>query len=117
MVPIPEMMCNAGLFSEIAPALGRVLACDWLVQMVYDAELLEQGLCDVLPSKEMSKEELDAACGLAGGDAAAPDRRCRRPRPTEMLLRYDLVIDDKIKTNGGWMYDIYITKDDKENPW
>lgn len=82
-------------------------------QMVYDPVLLEQGKCDVLASKELTQEELDAA---AEADKAAASKRlqCKERSPSGEDVEFEILFENKIKTNGGWMYDIYITKDDKE---
>lgn len=81
--------------------------------MVYDPALLEQGKCDVLASKELSAEELAAA---VEADAAAASKRVqvKERSPSGEEVEFEILFDNKMKTNGGWMYDIYITKDDKE---
>lgn len=82
-------------------------------EMEYDPKLIEEGKCDVLPSKSQSVEELAAAAAEVAA-AAQRVRRVDETAPSGEVVSFDLEMDDKIKTNGGWMYDIYITRDDKE---
>lgn len=118
-----EKPADAGSISERGKAAAAQSKAKTLVQMmvdrglkeemVYDPALLEQGLCDVLPSKEQSKEELESAKAEAMANADK-QMKVRERAPNGDEVEFEIRFENKMKTNGGWMYDIYITKDDKE---
>ncbi|CAI7908436.1 unnamed protein product [Closterium sp. NIES-53] len=64
-------------------------------------------------SKSQSAEELAAAAAEQEASAARVVH-ITETAPSGEVIEFDLTTDNKIKTNGGWMYDIYVTKDDKE---
>lgn len=82
-------------------------------EMVYDPALIEQGLCDVLASEGQSEEELAAAAAQAEA-AAKKTRAIVEKAPGGEDVDFNITFVNKIVTNGGWMFDILITKDDKE---
>lgn len=64
-------------------------------------------------SEDQTSEELaQAEQNLA--EAAARRRSCTVPIPKGGEIVFEINIEDKWKTNGGWMYDIRVSKDDKE---
>ncbi|CAM6033236.1 unnamed protein product [Sphagnum compactum] len=82
-------------------------------EMVYNPELLQTGKCDVLPSEEQSSEEIaEAEKTLA--EAAARRKSIVVATPAGDEVAFEVFYENKIKTNGGWMYDILVSKDDKE---
>eukprot|EP01018_Ginkgo_biloba_P034903 Gb_22550 [translate_table: standard] len=82
-------------------------------EMVFDPVLLEQGKCDVLPSKELSPQE-QAEAARAQAAAAAERKQVSVPIPSGGVLEYEITYEMKWKTNGGWMYDIAVNYDDRE---
>lgn len=82
-------------------------------EMVYDPALLEQGQCDVLPSKALSAAEVAEAAAAAAQSSSLKKRAAVRS-PGGEVVEFDITYDGKIKTNGGWMFDVHITKDEKE---
>ncbi|KAG0631205.1 hypothetical protein M758_1G235300 [Ceratodon purpureus] len=82
-------------------------------EMVYDPQLLEAGKCDVLSSEDQSSEELEQAEKTLA-EAAARRRLCTVPIPKGGEIVFELCVEDKWKTNGGWIFDILVSKDDKE---
>lgn len=79
-------------------------------EMVYDPKLLEEGKCDILPTKQ-SQADLDQATGSQEEDSLK-SKAVSINRPSGGTIDYDITYEMKFKTNGGWMYDIAITKDD-----
>lgn len=79
-------------------------------EMVYDPKLLEEGKCDILPTKQ-SQADLDQ-----GTDSQGEDSVIAKPVsikiPSGGTVDYQIQYEMKYKTNGGWMYDIAITRDD-----
>ncbi|KAH9299748.1 hypothetical protein KI387_031430 [Taxus chinensis] len=82
-------------------------------EMIYDPVLLEQGKLNILPTKRLSPEEL-AQNALAQAAAEATRKKVSVPIPSGGVLEYDIFYEMKFKTNGGWMYDVAVTYDDKE---
>lgn len=82
-------------------------------EMIYDPVLLEQGKLSILPSKGLSPEEL-AQNALAQAAAEATRKKVSVPVPSGGVIEYDIFYEMKFKTNGGWMYDVAVTYDDKE---
>lgn len=82
-------------------------------EMEYDPALLEQGKCDVLPSKGLSDEEI-ATMAAEGAANAAKSSRVVATSPSGETVEFDIEYVRKFNTNGGWMFDININKDDKE---
>lgn len=64
-------------------------------------------------SEDQSSEELaQAEKNLA--EAAARRRLCTVPIPKGGEIVFEINVEDKWKTNGGWIFDIRVSKDDKE---
>eukprot|EP00245_Coleochaete_scutata_P004610 TRINITY_DN1736_c0_g1_i1.p1 TRINITY_DN1736_c0_g1~~TRINITY_DN1736_c0_g1_i1.p1 ORF type:complete len:443 (+),score=76.32 TRINITY_DN1736_c0_g1_i1:55-1383(+) len=82
-------------------------------QMVYNPALLEQGLCDILPSEEQTAEALESASRLAA-EAAAKRRSVVMQGPAGQEVQFDVYFEHKYPTNGGWMFDVQVKMDDKE---
>lgn len=82
-------------------------------EMVFDPQLLEAGKCDVLPSEDQSGEEL-AQAEKELAEAAARRRMCKVKVPNGGEIVFEINVEDKWVTNGGWIYDILVSKDDKE---
>lgn len=82
-------------------------------EMIFDPVLLEQGKLNLLPSKDLSPEEL-ARSAVAQAQAGAKRKNVSVPVPSGGVIEYDIVYEMKFKTNGGWMYDVAVTYDDKE---
>lgn len=118
-----EKPVDAGSISERGKAAAAKSQAKTLLQtlfdrglkeeMVYDPALLEQGLCDVLPSKALSAEEV-AAADAAAAKSSSLRKRAAVSAPGGEVVEFDITYDNKIKTNGGWMFDVHITKDEKE---
>lgn len=82
-------------------------------EMIFDPVLLEQGKLNLLPSKDLSPEEL-AKSAVEQAKAGAKKKNVSVPIPSGGVIEYDIVYEMKFKTNGGWMYDVAVTYDDKE---
>lgn len=82
-------------------------------EMIYDPVLLEQGKLNLLPAKRLSTEER-AQSALAQAAAEAKRKKVCVPVPSGGFVEYDILYEMKFKTNGGWMYDVAVTHDDKE---
>ncbi|CAI5952780.1 unnamed protein product [Closterium sp. NIES-65] len=118
-----ERPADAGSISERGKVAAAQSKAKTLLQMMvdrglkeemeYDPKLIEEGKCDVLPSKSQSAEELAAAAAEQEASAARVVH-ISETAPSGEVIEFDLTMDAKIKTNGGWMYDLYVTKDDKE---
>jgi hypothetical protein len=64
-------------------------------------------------SEEQSSEEIaEAEKTLA--EAAARRKSIVVATPAGDEVAFEVFYENKIKTNGGWMYDILVSKDDKE---
>eukprot|EP00475_Leptophrys_vorax_P022640 TRINITY_DN30857_c0_g1_i1.p1 TRINITY_DN30857_c0_g1~~TRINITY_DN30857_c0_g1_i1.p1 ORF type:complete len:420 (-),score=26.91 TRINITY_DN30857_c0_g1_i1:217-1476(-) len=119
-----ERPADAGSISERGKAAAAQSMAKTLLQtmadrglkelMEYDPQLIEEGKCDVLPSKEQSAEEL-AEAAAAQALAASRVVRVEETSPSGDVVAFDLTLEAKMKTNGGWMYDIRVGKDDKES--
>lgn len=79
-------------------------------EMVYDPKLLEEGKCDVLPTKQ-SQADLDQANDSQGEDSVVA-KEVSIKIPSGGTLDYKIQYEMKYKTNGGWMYDIAVARDD-----
>lgn len=66
-----------------------------------------------LQSQEQSQDEL-AKAAEEEAEAAAKRRQASVPAPNGDVVDFEIVFVAKYKTNGGWMYDILVNKDDKE---
>eukprot|EP00271_Cylindrocystis_brebissonii_P016482 TRINITY_DN4012_c0_g1_i2.p1 TRINITY_DN4012_c0_g1~~TRINITY_DN4012_c0_g1_i2.p1 ORF type:complete len:471 (+),score=118.13 TRINITY_DN4012_c0_g1_i2:152-1414(+) len=82
-------------------------------EMVYDPVLLEQGKCDVLPSQGQSAQEL-ADQAEQDAEAAAASREVAIPAPSGEMVEFNITFISKFRTNGGWMFDLTINKDNKD---
>lgn len=82
-------------------------------EMIFDPVLLEQGKLNLLPSKDLSPEEL-AKSAVAQAQAGAKRKNVSVPVPSGGVIEYDIVYEMKFNTNGGWMYDVAVTYEDKE---
>lgn len=82
-------------------------------EMIYDPVLLEQGKLNILPSKGLSREEL-AQIALQQAAADATRKKVSVSVPSGGDIEYGIFYEMKFKTNGGWMYDVAVTYDDKE---
>lgn len=114
-----EQPADAGSISErgrVAAAKAKARTMQQMLvdrgikeEMVYDPKLLEEGKCDVLPSQE-SYDDPDAA-----SKAESVQRKSVSVKiPSGGTVDYDIIYEMKYKTNGGWMYDIAVIKDDQE---
>ncbi|KAJ7522013.1 hypothetical protein O6H91_19G078700 [Diphasiastrum complanatum] len=118
-----EKPVDSGSVSERGKALAAASKAKMLLQtlmdkglkeqMIYDPALLEQGKCDVLPDKDIS---VDGQTTAARGPAEEDTRRKQVVinAPTGVIVEYEIFYEGKYKTNGGWMYDIAVKKDNKE---
>lgn len=67
----------------------------------------------LIQSKDQSTEEIaEAEKTLA--EAAARRKSAVVKTPSGVEVNFEIYYANKIKTNGGWMYDILVSKDDKE---
>ena len=66
-----------------------------------------------MQSKAQSAEELAEEAAAAEANASRQVKVQERS-PDGDEIEFDLLFEQKIKTNGGWMYDVYVTKDEKE---
>eukprot|EP00850_Spirogloea_muscicola_P003557 SM000014S00345 [mRNA] locus=s14:826697:828744:+ [translate_table: standard] len=82
-------------------------------EFVYDPELLEKGLCDIQTSKEQSKEQLEETERQLS-EAASRRREVAVGAPDGTEVKFEIFLQNKFKTNGGWMYDVKLSHDDKE---
>ncbi|KAG6541799.1 hypothetical protein Mapa_016814 [Marchantia paleacea] len=82
-------------------------------EMVYDPELLAAGKCDVLPSIDQTADEI-ASAAKALAEEAAKRRAVVVTSPQGENIEFEIFFEFKFPTNGGWMYDILVSKDDKE---
>lgn len=73
---------------------------------------MESLFCDVQSEDQSSEEIAEAEKNLA--EAAAQRRLCTVATPNGGEIVFEINIEDKWKTNGGWMFDIRVSKDDKE---
>ncbi|EFJ29207.1 hypothetical protein SELMODRAFT_410819 [Selaginella moellendorffii] len=84
-----------------------------LEEMVYNPDLLAEGKCDILPSKDQTPEEL-AAAAKAREEESSKRVACSVKTPDDREITFDVYYESKFVTNGGWMYDILVTHDNKE---
>jgi hypothetical protein len=69
-----------------------------------------------IQAEDQSSEQLaEAEKNLA--EAAARRKASTVQIPGGGEVSFEIFYEDKIKTNGGWMYDILVSKDDKETRW
>ncbi|CAM6088785.1 unnamed protein product [Calypogeia fissa] len=118
-----EQPSDAGSISERGKAAAAASMAKTLVQtmkerglkeeMVYDPELLVKGKCDVLMSTDLSVEEMDKI-KKTQAEEAARRRAAVVTAPTGEKVEFEIFFEQKFPTNGGWMFDILVTKDDKE---
>ncbi|KAL2610401.1 hypothetical protein R1flu_028974 [Riccia fluitans] len=82
-------------------------------EMIYDPVLLAAGKCDVLPSIDQTEEEI-AAAAKTQAEEAAKRHTVVVTSPDGDKIEFEIYFEFKFPTNGGWMYDILVSKDDKE---
>ncbi|KAI5076281.1 hypothetical protein GOP47_0008346, partial [Adiantum capillus-veneris] len=94
-----------------ARAMLQMLADRGITEgMVYDPKLLEEGKCDILPTIQ-SDGDLDQSTG-SDDELTAKTKAVSIKIPSGGTMDYDIAYEMKYKTNGGWMYDIAVTRDD-----
>lgn len=81
-------------------------------EFVAKADLLAEGKVDFLPAAALSPEELERQRQLA--EAAAKATRTVGFELDGAPVAFDLFFKNSYQTNGGWMYDVAITFQDKE---
>jgi hypothetical protein len=82
--------------------------CEFVVLTAFTGSCLTE-----LQSENQSSEELaQAEKNLA--EAAARRRLCKVPTPNGGEIVFEICVEDKWTTNGGWIFDILVSKDDKE---
>eukprot|EP00897_Mesotaenium_endlicherianum_P007252 jgi/Mesen1/6555/ME000334S05900 len=118
-----EKPVDAGSISERGKAAAALSQAKTLLQiftdrglkeeMVYDPALIEQGKCDILASEGLSDEARQKA---AEEDALSANQRRKvsLSAPDGEVVDFEINIQAKIVTNGGWMFDVLVAKDDKE---
>eukprot|EP00250_Pteridium_aquilinum_P010810 c19642_g1_i1 orf=254-1516(+) len=115
-----EQPTNAGSISERGKSAAAKAKARTMLQMfsdrgiteemVYDPKLLEEGKCDILPTLQ-SQSDLDQGTS-SKGDEDVKTKAVSIKIPSGATIDYDIAYQMKYKTNGGWMYDIAITRDD-----
>lgn len=116
-----EQPADAGSISErgkVAAAKAKAKTLQQMLvdrgikeEMVYDPALLEEGKCDILPAKQ-SQDDIEEA---SSSGVTAPIRKAISVKiPSGGSMDFDVTYEMKFKTNGGWMYDIVIIKDDSQ---
>ncbi|KAL3690234.1 hypothetical protein R1sor_016543 [Riccia sorocarpa] len=118
-----EQSADAGSISErgreaaavsMAKAFLQAMAERGLKEeMAYDPALLAAGKCDVLPSLDQTEEEIAAAAKVQA-EEAAKRHSVVVTSPEGENIEFEIFFEFKFPTNGGWMYDILVSKDDKE---
>ncbi|MCO5594565.1 hypothetical protein L7F22_048597 [Adiantum nelumboides] len=94
-----------------AKAMSQMLADRGITEeMVYDPKLLEEGKCDILPTSQ-SESDLNQSTG-SEEEQSAEIKAISIKIPSGGTMNYDIAYEMKYKTNGGWMYDIAVTRDD-----
>ncbi|KAL4437252.1 hypothetical protein ABPG75_004391 [Micractinium tetrahymenae] len=81
-------------------------------EFVPNADLLGEGQVDFLPAAALSPEELERQRQLA--EAAAKATRTVGFDMDSAPASFDLFYKHSYQTNGGWMYDVTVTFQDKE---
>ncbi|KAH7280571.1 hypothetical protein KP509_36G003400 [Ceratopteris richardii] len=115
-----EQPINAGSISERgktaaakakAKAMLQMLADRGVTEeMVYDPKLLEEGKCDILPTAQ-PQGDLDQG-NESNSETEVKVKAVSIKVPSGGTIDYEIAYEMKFKTNGGWMYDIAITRDD-----
>lgn len=115
-----EQPVSAGSISERGKAAAAKAKAKAMLQMladrgiteemVYDPKLLEEGKCDILPTSQ-SQSDLDQSTGNEDEDDVK-SKAVSIKIPSGGTMDYEIAYEMKYKTNGGWMYDIAVTKDD-----
>ena len=67
--------------------------------------------CPFLFQTKQSQADLDQASSSNEEDLAKT-KAVSIKTPSGGVMDYDIMYEMKFKTNGGWMYDIAVTKDD-----
>eukprot|EP00243_Klebsormidium_subtile_P004783 TRINITY_DN18939_c0_g1_i1.p1 TRINITY_DN18939_c0_g1~~TRINITY_DN18939_c0_g1_i1.p1 ORF type:complete len:432 (+),score=103.11 TRINITY_DN18939_c0_g1_i1:146-1441(+) len=104
-------MAAAGA-SKAKALLGEMQARGLKEEMIYDPALLERGRCDILPSKQKSAEELQAAVDLEV-ERKSNERHVSAVAIDGEQIEFDITFTMKYKTNGGWMYDVSVSHQDR----
>ncbi|KAL4439433.1 hypothetical protein ABPG77_008762 [Micractinium sp. CCAP 211/92] len=104
---------KAAAAAELAKQLqGRIRQRGCKEEFVPNADLLAEGQVDFLPAAALSPEELERQRQLA--EAAAKSTRTVGFELDGAPASFDLFFKQALKTNGGWMYDLSVTYQDKE---
>jgi hypothetical protein len=109
---ISERGMAAAGFSKAKALMGEMQSRGLKEEMIYDPALLERGRCDVLPSAAKSAEELQAAVALEE-ERKSNERHVSAVAVDGEQIEFDITFTFKFKTNGGWMYDVSVSHQDK----
>lgn len=104
-----KMQAAVELSKQLQQRIKQRGCCE---EFVPNVDMLEQGKVEFLPAAALSAEELERQRLVA--EEAAKATRTVQFEVDGAPATFDLFFTNSWKTNGGWMYDVVVTFQDKE---